>query len=80
MELKIKPFPKNSYPKRGLLIRSASPLVWFHEIESLGIDLNVVQTFAIPSLEPNVLYGCFLVFGGQAPEEIGKNSSVILIL
>jgi hypothetical protein len=74
MELKIKPFPKNNYPKRGLLIRSASPLVWFREIESLGIDLNVVQTFAIPSLEPNILYGCFLVFGGQAPEEIGKNS------
>lgn len=74
MELKIKPFPKNNYPKRGLLIRSASPLVWLREIESLEIDLNIVQSFAIPSLEPNILYGCFIIFGGHAPNEIGKNS------
>ncbi|MEG1590340.1 APC family permease [Chryseobacterium sp.] len=74
MELKIKPFPKNNYPKRGLLIRSASPLVWLCEIESLGIDLNTVQSFAIPSLEPNILYGCFIVFADHAPNEIGKNS------
>jgi hypothetical protein len=74
MELKIKPFPKNNYPKKGLLIKGSSVLGWFREIESLGINLNVVQTFAIPSLELNVLYGCFLVFGSQAPEEIGKNS------
>lgn len=74
MELKIRPFPKNNYPKRGLLIRSASPLDWLREIESLGIDLATVQSFQIPSLEPNVLYGCFIVFGGYAPGEIGKNS------
>ncbi|MFY1047817.1 APC family permease [Chryseobacterium sp. GP-SGM7] len=74
MELKIKPFPKNNYPKRGVLINSASPLVWLREIESLGIDLNMVQSFAIPSLKPNILYGCFIVFGGHAPNEIGKNS------
>lgn len=74
MELKIKPFPKNNYPKSGVLIRSASPLVWLREIESLGIDLNTVQSFAIPSLEPNILYGCFIVFADHAPNEIGKNS------
>jgi len=73
MELKIKPFPKNNYPKRGLLIRSTSPLVWFREIELLGIDLNAVQSFAVPSREPNILYGCFIVFGGNAPGDVGKN-------
>lgn len=74
MELRIKPFPKNSYPKRGLLIRSTSPLLWFREIESLGIDLNAVKSFAIPAQEPHVLYGCFIIFEGHAPGEIGKNS------
>lgn len=49
-------------------------MVWFHEIELLEIDLNLVQSFAIPSLEPNLLYGCFIVFEGYAPGEIGKNS------
>lgn len=74
MELKIRPFPKNNYPKRGILIKSPSPLVWFREIESLGIDLNAVQSFAIPSFNPNVLYGCLIIFGGHAPGDIGKNA------
>ncbi|MGE4513358.1 MAG: APC family permease [Chryseobacterium sp.] len=73
MELRIKPFPKNNYPKKGLLIKGSSPLVWFSEMEMLGIDLNEVQSFAIPSAEPNILYGCFLIFKDLAPTEIGKN-------
>lgn len=73
MELIIKPFSKNSYPKRGLLIKGSSPLVWLYEMEMLGIDLNEVQSFPIPSTEPNVLYGCFLIFRNLAPSEIGKN-------
>ncbi|WP_374461015.1 APC family permease [Chryseobacterium taeanense] len=73
MELRIKPFPKNNYPKKGLLIKGSSPLVWFSEMEMLGIDLNEVQSFAIPSAEPNILYGCFLIFKELAPNEIGKN-------
>ncbi|ASK31947.1 hypothetical protein CEY12_18335 [Chryseobacterium sp. T16E-39] len=74
MELRIKPFPKNNYPKKGLLIKSSSPSVWLREMDVLEIDLNQVQTFAIPSNEPNVLYGCFIVFNNSAPQEIGKNS------
>ncbi|KQK24880.1 hypothetical protein AR438_13925 [Chryseobacterium aquaticum] len=74
MELRIKPFPKNNYPKKGLLIKGSSPLVWLYEMEILGIDLHEVQSFPIPSTEPNVLYGCFLVFKNLAPNEIGRNS------
>jgi len=74
MELRIKPFPKNNYPKKGLLIKGSSPLIWLHEMEILGIDLNEVQSFPIPSNEPNILYGCFLIFKNLAPSEIGKNS------
>lgn len=74
MELRIKPFPKNNYPKKGLLIKGSSPLVWLNEMEILGIDLHEVQSFPIPSTEPNILYGCFLVFKNLAPNEIGRNS------
>ena len=62
MELRIKPFPKNNYPKKGLLIKGASPLIWLSEMELLEIDLNEVRSFPIPSNQPNVLYGCFLIF------------------
>ncbi|PKF73605.1 hypothetical protein [Chryseobacterium sp. PMSZPI] len=74
MELRIKPFPKNNYPKKGLLIRGTSPVVWLQEMEVLGIHLNQLQAYAIPGTLPNILYGCFLVFNDHAPQEIGKNA------
>lgn len=74
MELRIKPFPKNNYPKKGLLIRGSSPVVWLQEMEILGIDLSLVKSFAIPANSPNVLYGCFLIFNDYAPQEIGRNA------
>jgi hypothetical protein len=74
MELRIKPFPKNNYPKTGLLIRGSSPVVWLQEMEMFGINLSQVRSYAIPGNSPNVLYGCFLVFTNDAPQEIGRNS------
>ena len=74
MELRIKPFPKNNYPKKGFLIKGSSPSIWLHEMEILGIDLDQIQSFPIPSNEPNILYVCFLVFQNNTPTEIGKNS------
>ncbi|KQT25792.1 hypothetical protein ASG22_03540 [Chryseobacterium sp. Leaf405] len=74
MQLIIKPFPKNNYPKKGLLIKGSSPLTWLREMEILGIDLSSVKSFPIPSNEPNVLYGCFLIFSDLAPNEIGRNA------
>lgn len=74
MELRIKPFPKNSYPKKGLLIKDPSPVVWLQEMELLGIDLNKVKSYAVPADQPNVLYGCLLVFYDEAPQDIGKNA------
>ncbi|MCY0977882.1 APC family permease [Chryseobacterium wangxinyae] len=74
MELRIKPFPKNNHPKKGLLIKGSSPFTWLQEMEILGVDLNQIQSYPIPSNEPNVLYGCFLIFENNAPNEIGRNS------
>lgn len=74
MELRIKPFPKNNYPKKGLLIRGSSPVVWLQEMEMLGIDLSQIRSYAIPANSPNVLYGCFLIFNDNAPQEIGWNA------
>lgn len=74
MELRIKPFPKNNYPKKGLLIKGSSPVVWLQEMEILGINLSQVKSFAIPADSPNVLYGSFLIFNDHAPYEIGRNA------
>ncbi|WET48816.1 APC family permease [Chryseobacterium indologenes] len=73
MELRIKPFLKNEYPKKGLLIKGPSPLVWLQEMETLGISLDGIKSYPVPANSPTVLYGCFLVFHDNAPQEIGKN-------
>lgn len=74
MELRIKPFPKNSYPKKGLLIKGSSPVIWLQEMETLGINLDMVKSYAVPADSPNILYGCFLIFSDHAPQEIGRNA------
>ncbi|MGE8554016.1 MAG: APC family permease [Chryseobacterium jejuense] len=74
MELRIKPFPKNIYPKIGILIKGSSPVVWLQEMETLGINLTQIKCYAVPANSPNVLYGCFLVFNDHAPQEVGKNA------
>lgn len=73
MELRIQPFPRNEYPRKGLLIRGASPWGWLREMEMLGISIDDVRAFPVPADQPNILYGCFLVFMYTAPPEIGKN-------
>lgn len=74
MELRIKPFPKNNYPKKGLLIKGSSPLVWLQEMELLGINLSEVKSYPVPANLPNILYGCFLIFKELTPKEIGRNA------
>ncbi|MCQ9639788.1 APC family permease [Chryseobacterium sp. WG14] len=74
MELRIKPFPKNKFPKKGLLIKGSSPVIWLQEMEDLDISLSQVESYAIPSDTPNILYGCFLIFNDQIPHEIGRNA------
>ncbi|WP_419868665.1 APC family permease [Chryseobacterium sp. CT-SW4] len=72
MEFRIKPFPKNTYPRKGLLIKGSSPFIWFEEMDFLGIELDKVRSFAIPSKEPDVLYGCFIIMD-KTSYEVGKN-------
>lgn len=76
MQFKLIPHTKNLFPKKGLLIRGASPLVWLQELQFLNIELNDVEVFPIPSQEINILFGCLVVFKNFAPSEIGKNSYV----
>ncbi|WP_262511438.1 hypothetical protein [Chryseobacterium pennae] len=62
MELRIKPFPKNIYPKRGLLIKGSSLLIWLQEMENLGINLDQVKCYAIPANNPIYCMDVFLCF------------------
>ncbi len=78
MKLTLKPHNRNQYPIGGVLIKSASPKVWLHEMQAMNLSLHSVNAFAIPSSTANELYGC-LVITHIKPEFIGKNSYVQVI-
>jgi tetratricopeptide (TPR) repeat protein len=62
MELKIIPSDKNMFPLRGMLIRGESFVYWMKELQFLGVARSEVQIYGIPNLQPNTIWGCFVLF------------------
>lgn len=74
MEFKLKPFSQNLFPKGAVLVCHTSPRYWLQEIQQMGINLNDVAVFAVPSAKANVLYGCLIVFKSFPKNlDIGRN-------
>ena len=76
MELKLKIHTKNTYPKRGILIKSASAEVWLLEIQNMGLMLDSVKVFPVPGTRANELFGCLIVLNAAKSKlrDIGKNN------
>ncbi|MBF4469818.1 MULTISPECIES: hypothetical protein [Flavobacterium] len=81
MELKLRINSKNTYPKGGILIKSASAEVWLREVQNLGLTLDAVKIFPVPAIRANELFGCLIVFNQEKSkiDEIGKNNFCQLI-
>lgn len=74
MEFKLKPFSKNLFPKSAVLVCHSSPRLWLQEIQQMGINLNEVSVYPVPSSSANVLYGCLIVFKNIPKKmDIGRN-------
>lgn len=76
MELKLKIYTKNTFPKRGILIKSASAEVWLDEIQNMGLLLDTIKVFPVPGTRANELFGCliFLKQNKSKINDIGKNN------
>lgn len=71
MQIRLKPYPKNIYQVNGLLILGETAQEWIAAINLLNVDLQQVQTYAVPGLRANTLYGCVLFFNGAPlPKDI----------
>lgn len=81
MELKLKIHSKNTFPKGGIFIKSASPEVWLHEIQNMGLTLRNIRVFPVSGARANELYGCLLVLDQSAGKitAVGKNNFYQLI-
>jgi tetratricopeptide (TPR) repeat protein len=62
MELQIIENDKNSFPLKGMLVKSNSVLQWVKEIQFLGLSLTKIQIYPIPGQAPNTIWGCLVVF------------------
>ncbi|RKR11700.1 hypothetical protein C8C83_3443 [Flavobacterium sp. 90] len=80
MELKLKIHSKNTFPKGGIFIKSASPEVWLHEIQNIGLKLESVKVYPVPGAIANELYGCLLVLNQRMDKvDIRGNNFLQLI-
>jgi tetratricopeptide (TPR) repeat protein len=74
MELRIIESDKNSFPLKGMLIKSSSVFQWVKEIQFLRLSLAEIQLYPIPGLAPNTIWGCLIVFFDTiSRDNIGKH-------
>ncbi|AWH86614.1 hypothetical protein HYN59_16520 [Flavobacterium album] len=75
MELKIRPYHKNSYSRSAVLIKGADAGVWLKEIYRMGLEPENISMYALPGSAANELFGCLVVpRGGTKVNDIGKHN------
>jgi hypothetical protein len=71
MQIRLKPYHKNLYSVNGMLICGETVQEWISAICQLNIDLQKVETYAVPGIKANSLYGCVLFFNSSSlPKDI----------
>lgn len=80
MELNIKPYYKNKYPLRGILIKGSSPEHWLQELQRMQLTLEGITVYPLPGLTPNSVWGC-LVYTAEPvnTHQLGKNECCQLV-
>jgi tetratricopeptide (TPR) repeat protein len=73
MNLTIKPFHKNTYPLKGILIKNKELTAWLRQLQSLNINLNTTPVFAIPDTAANSVWGCLVLM----PQELGSEYNAL---
>lgn len=80
MLLTLKITKNNSFPIAGIVIKHTSPKYWLEQMEWMGLKLEHIKAYALPSFEKaNELYGCLVIVEKNKVKNIGKNSYVQLV-
>jgi hypothetical protein len=77
MKFKLKPYFKNQFPKKAVLVCNPSPKFWLQEIQRMGFHLEDVSVFPVPSSVVNQLYGCLIIFN-KVVKEINIERNIYL--
>jgi len=76
MQLTVRPYHKNLYPRGGLLVRGNSVTGWLQQVQDMGLSLEEMDVYPIAGASANTIWGCLLVpppGEGKWPADIGMN-------
>jgi hypothetical protein len=79
MELRLKPYPKNSFPLAGILIKGTGVETWLHQMAQMGLSPASFTVYPIPGNTANSLWGCLIEYGDLKKLDIGKNTYCQLV-
>ncbi|MBS1665123.1 MAG: hypothetical protein JST68_29020 [Bacteroidetes bacterium] len=73
MQLAVHPYHKNSYPRRGILVRGAHVADWLLQVQAMELSLEELTAYPVPGTTANSIWGCLLVLHEERNVRIGKN-------
>lgn len=75
MELSLKPHDKNTFTRKGILIRGAHARQWLQEIQRMGLSLDQLRVCPLPGRVANSLWGCLVIGEVESTRmDIGRNA------
>ena len=73
MELRLKPYHKNTFPIAGVLIKGARVETWLLQIQQMELSLTSLTAYPIPGKAANSLWGCLVEYEHLKKLDIGRN-------
>lgn len=61
MQLSVKPYHKNLYPRGGILVRGFRVTGWLQQVQGMGLSLEGMDVYPIAGTTANTVWGCLLV-------------------
>ncbi|HEY6900360.1 MAG TPA: hypothetical protein VI233_06950, partial [Puia sp.] len=74
MQLAVHPYHKNSYPRRGILVRGVRVADWLRQVQAMALTLEELTVYPVPGTTANSTWGCLLVLREERAVDTGKNA------
>lgn len=60
MQLSVRPYHKNVYPRGGILMSGSHVAGWLEKIQYMGLSLEEMDVYPIAGMTANTIWGCLL--------------------
>jgi tetratricopeptide (TPR) repeat protein len=60
MQLTVKPYYKNGYPRGGILVRGSYVTAWLQQVQEMGLSLEELDVYPLAGMKANTIWGCLL--------------------